>query len=405
MLPARALFYAILVSLLMSLIIGVMLLASSNQHQLVNHYNTQNRLLYNCASAVQLLMASSQDSIPETVIDLYQSQKDSISITQKKWGLLDVGFVASWSGKDTVKRSFLIGKQAPDYALKLAEGTSPLKVCGNTQVIGTTYLPREGVERGRVNGKYYENGKTIFGKVNQVGYINQDFLKNRFLEIEKLSTFQNSTSDYPDTIIHSFGKPTKVLIANYWNTSNWFLKDNIVLVAQNKIVLTADALLQDIIVIAPVIEIQSGFAGNIQAFASDSIVVQEGVDLIYPSVLGLLPNSNKDEFSPSLTIDNNSIIQGAIVVPTLGYQEREAIVTIKKQARVEGVVWVNAQLQHQGEIIGSVFCKNFFLQTASSIYENYLLDAVIDRPSLPSSFLVPTLFSDGKYRGIIKRLE
>jgi hypothetical protein len=405
MLPARALFYAILVSLLMSLIIGVMLLASSNQHQLLNHYNTQNRLLYNCASAVQLLMASSQDSIPKVVIDLYQAQKDSVSITQKKWGLLDVGFVASWSGRDTVKRSFLIGKQAPDFALKLAEGTSPLKVCGNTQIVGPVYLPREGVERGSINGRYYENDKNIFGKISQVEYINQDFLKSRFLEIEKFTNLTTSLIEYPDTIIHSFGKPTKMLVADYWNTSNWYLKDNIILVAQNKIVLTADALLQDIILIAPIIEIQSGFGGSIQAFALDSLVIEEGVNLIYPSVLGLLPRSDIRDFSPRLTIKDNSVIQGAIVVPTLEYQEKEAIVTIEEKAQVEGIVWVDGQLQHKGEIIGSVFCKNFYLQTAASIYENYLLDAIIDHPSLPSGFLLPAVFSEKKSRGIIKRLE
>ena len=404
MVPARALFYAILVSLLVALIIGVMLLASSNQHQLVNHYDNQTRLLYNCQSGIELLMANKKDSLPPTIIDLYQEAKDSVLLIQKKWGVLDVGFVSSWLGRDSIERSFLIGKSPPDYALQLSEGTSPLQVCGDTKIIGTAYLPTEGVERGTINGKYYEHDEMIFGKVKLVENLNQDFLNSRFFYLENLSTQINSTETFSDTIIHSFGKPSKVLVADYWNTANWYLKDNIILVAQNKIVVSSDAILQDIILIAPVIEIQQGFAGSIQAFASDSLVVAQDVHLSYPSILGLLPNQNI-QISPRLTINNNSLVEGAIIVPSFVYQEYEPIVTIEQQAQVKGQVWVNGQLQHKGTILGSVFCKNFLLQTASAVYENYLLDATIDRSNLSSNFLIPAIFNVDKPKAIIKRLE
>lgn len=408
-LPARALFYAIITSIFVALISSALLLSSYHQHLLLGYYQTQNRLVNNCVSATELILGSEQAAIPEILIDLFGKQKDSVSIEQKSWGVLDIVTISAWSGqgsqRDSIQKSFFIGKQAPNYALRLAEGTNPLYVCGNTKIVGDAFLPREGVERGFMQGKPYQRQKLIFGKQTLIKPIDNKALKARFEQLNNLKNTPSNVLLEGDSLINSFGKNTLVITSKSFNSQQLFLKGNILVLASQEIIVNANTELEDVVLVAPKILIQEGFQGNIQAFAWDSLEVEANVNLTYPSILSLLPEDKKRKFSPELSMQSGSKIAGAIVVPSFRYYSYKTKVNLQSNTIVNGQVWVDGLLQPKGVIYGAVACNKFLLQTPAAIYENYLLDAIIDRTLLPKDYLSPILISKEGNKRILKYTE
>lgn len=406
---ARALFYAVIVSVFVAIISSALLLSSYHQHLLMGHYSNQKRLLHNCESGVQLLLGAQRTQIPSTVIDLYNNGTDSIRVAQQPWGLLEVAFVESWVLNtvlpDTVKRSFFIGTSAPDYALKLSEGTDALALCGNTKIVGDVFVPKEGVERGFIHGKPFQGERLVDGKINIIKNTSNTFLKERFDQLAALEQNAVASPLESDSLTQSFGKPTKVLRSRNFNTAGLFLKGNVLIIADSLLTIAANSQLEDVILIGKTVQIESGFQGAIQVFAKDHLVVESDGLLDYPSVLSLLPKAKSMDFSPHIELQDGCNQTGAIVVPMFQYNEHQPIVHIHPKAIVNGQVWVNGLLQLDGSIYGSIFCDAFLLKTAAAVYENYLLDAVIDRSGLSPYYLAPPLLGNGNKRGILKFLE
>ena len=406
---ARALFYAVIVSIFVAIISSVLLLNSYHQHLLMGHYSNQKRLLHNCESGVQLLLGAQRAAIPSTVIDLYNNGTDSIRIAQQPWGLLEVAFVESWALNtvlpDTVKRSFFVGTPAPAYALKLSEGTDALALCGNTKIVGDVFVPKEGVERGFIHGKPFQGERLVDGKINIITNTSNAFLKERFEELAALEKNAIASSLEFDSLVQSFGKSTKVLRSRNFNTAGLFLKGHVLIIADSVLTIAANSQLEDVVLIGNTVHVESGFQGAVQIFAKDHLIVEADVLLDYPSVLSLLPKAKSADFSPHIELQDGCTQTGAIVVPTFQYNEHQPIVHIHPEAIVNGQVWVNGLLQLDGSVYGSIFCDAFLLKTAAAVYENYLLDAVINRRALSSYYLAPPLLGSKNNRGILKFLE
>ncbi|MGH1338874.1 MAG: hypothetical protein ACRBFS_22350 [Aureispira sp.] len=407
-LDARALFYAIIVSVFVALMSASILLSSYHQHHLMRQYQLQERLLDNCQSGIELLLGSSTKTEAVSPIDLFGAERDSVLLEEREWGLLDVILSKSWSGqgyyKDSVLKIALIGKQTSNYALKLAASNAPLYVYGNTRIVGTAFLPREGIERGYTNianGKQYTGEKLIYGEQKIASAVDKTFLKERFANLETMA-YRLPTVIEQDSIVQGFDEPTLVVGGAVFDRAGVVLKGNIVVVAEDYIKVAANAVVEDVLFFAKTIVIEKGFQGSLQAFAWDSLVVEEGAVLEYPSVLGLLPYEKTTEFSPFLQLQERVKLTGTLMVPSFRYNKYKSKVLIPPTAHVTGQVWVNGVLEHRGVVKGNIFCEEFLLQLPTGVYKNYLLEAVIDRKALPKAYLTPNILSDQKDRYILK---
>jgi hypothetical protein len=410
-LPARALFYAIIVSVFVAMISGAMLLSSYHQRLLLGYYQMQEGLIDNCQSGVELVLGAKATVIPKMTLDLFQQEKDSVRLEQKAWGLLEVATVKSWSGqgmyRDSLIKTFLVGNEAPNYALRLSEGTSPLYVCGTTRVVGTAFLPREGVERGAFNvaqGSPYTGDKLIYGKTELVKPTDMNIYKERFDDLRALQSLRGNISLEQDSILQPFNQPTLILEGGRFNTTGLVLKGNVIIVANERIEVSANSVLEDVLLVAPEIVIEAGFQGTVQAFAWDSLVVETGVFLDFPSVLCLLPYEERTDFSPEIVLQEGAEMIGTLMVPSFRYNTYKSKVTIEPTAKITGQVFVKGVLQHKGIVLGSVFCTEFLLQTPAGVYENYLLDAIIDRSLLPNAYLTPSILGEKDYKQVLKYL-
>ena len=175
---------------------------------------------------------------------------------------------------------------------------------------------------------------------------------------------------------------------------------NIIFVSSSTIFIGKECKIASAIFYAPKIVIEKGFIGSLQAFASDSIFIGQDVELNYPSVVGLIKGESETGLS-YLSIDEGAIVQGVVFGTSIkGGQEIQ--LTIKKDAEIEGQVYCSGSVDHKGKIYGSLLCQKLILKTPSSVYENHLLNAVVDNTKLSKHFVGVNLLSQSKARAIVR---
>jgi hypothetical protein len=420
MLKAGALFVAVTISFVIAVLISL-LITLAFQYKIQNRQNLlQKKLERNANSAIVLLMNNTAEETTEEskIIDLYEEESDSVKIKTISWGVFKVATVKAFSGRYSLTKTVEFGYK-PDETLSgavyLTDLSRPLNLCGKTKITGNCYLPEAGVKRGYIEGKSFEGSTLINGTIknskNSLPPLNKDITK-KLSDVFGNSSFQSglykevSLSD-KDTLINSFLDTTMLIRVNGDITIlSKFLSGNIIVYATQSLTIDQSSKLEDITLFARDIKIKTGFSGNIQAFATDSIIVEENCKLNYPSALGLFKKDHKTQ-QPFIKLLKNSEVDGIVFTCQSEFvsDQSQTLVSLDKGAILKGQLYVDGFADIKGEVDGMVWCNKFLLKTASSIYENHLLDAVIDRTKLSTYYIGSGLIASGKKKNIIKWLE
>jgi len=187
-------------------------------------------------------------------------------------------------------------------------------------------------------------------------------------------------------IFNSFTDTTAIYrsASSYWSVENISLAGNIELFSDNEIYLNPSANLQNIIVVGRKIVLKSGFVGQIQVFASDTIVVEDNVKLLYPSNLTVIDSKGNQKL---IYLGKKSEIQGAVWIWNPATDNNNSlIIRIEPGAVVKGQIYSPGRIQLSGDVWGTLYANLFFLSTPNAYYENYIFNSVIDGEKLPSDF-------------------
>ena len=160
---------------------------------------------------------------------------------------------------------------------------------------------------------------------------------------------------------------------------NQVVKGKVMVISSDFIRVSSNAELENVILKAPTVVFDKGFEGSVQVFARDSIIVGEDCYLKFPSTL-VLKSPSKPNYSPKITLEAGTRLAGNIILKQASFNLRSnGMVTINKGSLVNGTVYSEGYTQLRAcEIQGDVYTKKLFLKTRSSIYENTLLNVVID---------------------------
>lgn len=345
---------------------------------------------------------------------LYNEDYKSVKAHKSFWGIYEKIYSEASIKNNTIKKTALIGSKLDNnVALYVKDNNSPLVLVGDTKIKGDAYLPKRGVKSGNIAGTSYYGEIYIYGTKN----ICKSFPKisNKILghikTIDK-NAFKLDAIDYIDLStskihVNSFEKPLQLI----YNTSEIRLSDvsitgHIKIESHTKIVVDASAKLTDVILIAPVIEIQHHVKGTFQAFATESISVDKHVTLDYPSSLVLSKDYVKEEPNNNpkmIFVNDHSIVKGSILA--LGNSlpnNYDAQIKINPNAIIKGTVYCEQNLELRGTVYGTVFTNDFIIKEAGSIYQNHLFNALINSEELESEF-IGFLIKDSK-KGIVKWL-
>lgn len=410
MIKAGALTLVLAISLIMLSFLAAMMTMQQYSRQHAAEWRKNTVLERNLHSATQLLFAKEFISYEDTAwIDLFGYGTDTVSIIKKPWGAYEVGVANSYLSHDTLSCAMVMGTPfSPQerYALYIANEDRPLSVSGNTIIKGDAYLPPAGIRKAYIEGKSYEGpDHPVDGKIHESNAVLPSLAPALLNYLQSFFDTGNLVEPFPlpvagDSIHHSFLHPTLfIALQNPAALSGMNLNGNIVIVSDSTVTITANNALEDVLFFAPCIIVEEGFKGSVQLFAKDSILVGKNCLLDYPSAVGLIPGQDDPsvmEFSPYIHIDSASTVWGAVFAQSMDSGHFMSEIRIRPGATVYGQIHAEGLLEMRGSAIGSTRCRRFKLQTPSTLYENFVLDATLNFKDLSPDYRgAPLLGSSG----------
>ena len=420
MIRAASLIYAVFISLIIALISSAFILNTYHHQQYIASINSRDQVLADSYSGIRLLLANQEQVRPgETVLmDLYEDESHPVQLKRKSWGVYEV-LEATAKRKNYISKKIALSGantlQGEEVALYLSDINKPLGLCGKTMLKGNCYLPKSGVKRTYIEGQHFVGNELVQGTIKNSG-TTLPALNDALLEVSSyyLSATTRSGDSLvyfdemleTDSIVHSFDKSTLLIHSDLpIRLSQLFLKGNIIIRSDERIEIEKSCQLEDVLIYAPQILVKEQFKGNVQLYASDSISIASACSLFYPSSVALINNRQREK-DFEVMIHQDAVVEGAVFVQNK-YPSRKsrALLTIKEQAVVRGEVYCNDYLELTGKVEGSVYCRRFVLKTPSSVYENHLLNATIDRSKLSPHYVGIPLLQTTYPKKIVKWLD
>lgn len=401
MIKAHSLLYAIYICLLVSIICGALLYFSNLYNLLNQHYNLREEMYIHNQSSVNFALANFNTNSEVKTIEKENGIEGSY--LSKKFGLLTLLITKSVFQNDTISSTFFVGTyNDKSPALYLANFTKSLSYTGQVKIFGNCFLPTNHIENSFVLNKV--NKLEQKGEV-AISNIKLPDLRPEFYEIfeKKPGNVNLGVSMNSDTIsFNSFERPVKLLKINPV-LGRVAIKGNFILQSNDSIVVSRNTILEDVILMAPKIIFEEGFKGNVQAFATLKISIEQKVDLDYPSVVCVY---NKYVEESSIKIGKDVRVKGAIVLFGNKFEDvQKNSLEIESGARIIGDIYCTGKLDLKSDVYGSVYTNRFFFKTNSSVYDNLISDIEINPSKKPTFFIdVPLFGTKNTNYAILKKL-
>lgn len=410
MLKAAALYLVLVISLIVSVLLGSLIYLAFFFRDQDARFNRKEQLRQQIDAGYSLVTSTNFPYALDTALTNITQQGDSVYLSRYEWGLYDIAVVRAHMQRDSLMKTALLGPAPTDSTvLYITDEDRPVSVSGETVIKGTAFLPKSGVRPSYVDGEYFKgNEKIVEGKSKdsdrQMQVLNtkrltalqallkQDSLKGDMLPI-------GTTNKYP------FHQRTLRyhLRAGQGQISD-SLMGNIQLLSDTTIVIPATAFLQDILVIAPCIRIEKGFKGAAQFFATDSLILEDNVSLQYPSTAAVIGAEGK---RTSLRIGNNCNIAGTVLLYEPKRSDMPSAASLGKDCKIQGDLIVYGLLDYSKglQVVGRTACYRFLYKSPSSMYENFLVNIKFDRSKLSPHFLSSYLLIADQKKQINKPLK
>lgn len=418
MIRAGALYYSIFITFVITLITGSLMLIVRNSSMLADIRGLTMQAAYNARDGITVALDRELTSgqYPAT-IDLYNNPGsiDDVEVNSFLWGAYRVMTSrVSWGNGEQTEVA-LTGADPEQYeplAIYLADEKRYLSLCGKTVITGTCYLPATGVRKANIEGQVFRGNKLVEGLIktstSSLPKLNEDVIDgivSCFAPAQEGSgvTFENFIRDLKDSLSVSFYDSTLVVYSNSPVVlENIYLSGNISIVSTGAVRIRKSALLDNITIYASSVYIDDDFTGCLQAFASDTLLTGSDCTFNYPSGLAVV---NTGINNITLEIGEGSSLAGYL----LAYQEKRAqkpaLIKTGNGTEIHGLVCSTGNADHRGVLKGTIICDGFSLRTGSSLYENHLLNAVIDRSRLSEYYSFPYLLDEYKKGEIITWLN
>ncbi len=417
MLKAGALYYAILISLVISVICTLMIGLAFMSRSYFIHSDKRERVLDNSKSGIEYMLSkSSSISDGDTEIDLFGNDEDTVRMKRRNWGLFQVLYASAKFKRARFSRTAMLGYSTSFFdslAIYLEDRNRPLLLSGTALLKGNLFLSPKGIDRAYIEGQNYSRNELFYGKMKKskmkLPKLEIDYLKywgkyfemnigemDSLKDISEISNFKGTHPFSKKTLIYHSENPIALKDLN--------LKGNVMIYSEKEIVVSNSAILDQVILIAPKIELTESCKSSLHLIASDSILIGENCKINYPSSLLLLKNEAGNSFAH---ISDKAQFKGNILVLEKQTNKRNNFISLEiaKEAHVLGQVYCQGNFELNGSLKGSVFTTNFLLATPSGIYENHILNGEVDGTKLDLNY-GGVLFSDfyGESK-VIKWLE
>ena len=417
-LKAGALLYTLVISFVIFLLCGLLILSAYLSRLEIINLNLFQKLVENAQSGINL--ARSNPALfqleNEAVIDLFGKGEDSVRLEKKQWGIFNILACTSFSGTKEQQLACLLGQytaRMDTLAIYLVDKNTALTLAGNTYLNGICYLPKSGTKRGTFEQIPYTGNQLVHGDIristNQLPIFDSIIEKKLFEQLYSLhqdSIIEFESIEQKNKIINSFFNKRLVIHSkNKIKLHGKQIIGNVFIQSDQEIEIDADNEIVDAIFFSPSIKLNSKLMVQGQFFSSDSILIEKDVILNYPSVIGIFA-SQPENLIRKIVLKEDSKVYGEVVTlePELIGSSNCQIV-LDSSSSVICRVYSNGTINIRGQVIGSVYTKEFYIQSGNSYYSNLLFNASIDRPSLNSKFVLSGILEKSSNLQVIKWIK
>jgi len=310
-------------------------------------------------------------------------------------------------GNDSIERIALVGaiKSKENIALYLEDHNNSLVLVGDTKIQGKAIIPSKGVVAGSISGEYYTNDQLIYGSIaysqNTLPQLETGYSEYVRLILNSAIGENQEVTGLSDNLTNSFVENEKVIYSRDALSIFEKITGYVRVQSDKEILVELTASLHDAMLVAPIVRIKSGFKGNIHVMASDSIIVEQNVQLVYPSSLVIHTNSNIE--NPAIVIEDNSSISGVITFLQDNIPVRPTLnINISEKAEITGDIYCQGYLELSGVIRGSVYTHKFLTRASGNQYINHILGGKILPKTLNENYVGLPL--SGAKKGVVQWL-
>ncbi len=401
-LKAGALQYTIFIAVVIALLIFAFISLTYLQQHFKNKASLYKQVIHNTNLAINYMATKKTTYNQPVEIQFTENPTEHTFIEKKHWGVFDLVTTTSTIQKETfTKNAFLGGYLQERPSLYVQDNNQPLVVVGNTKIEGITYLPKQGVKRGTIAGNSYTGTQLIYGSIQLSkpklpALKNNDYLKRLSQGTLQISNSVSLELNENIELQNSFNKPTQYFYSNSTiSLRDVKLSGNIIIQSSTLIKVYPSALLADIIIVAPKIQILENVTGNFQAFASKEILIAKNCTLHFPSSILIYEKKKSTSIhrpEPTTEIDHIEIQTGTNIDGVVGFLSDNKTNTFKPQilqesnTTIKGEVYCNGNFELKGTVIGSVFTKGFISNQFGSIYQNHVYNGNILTTNFPEKY-------------------
>jgi hypothetical protein len=409
-LPAGALLLVLSVSIIVAAILLSLILLATNRRILGQQDSLREQVRGNLFSG--LAYAQAHPDLPAFRIhhlDLFGDEADSAQVMRRPWGLFDIMLVTTGKGTFRDTTIALLGSTfslVNQTALYLSDENMPLTVNDDARVQGGAWLPGKGdVRPGSLPLTGARRaGQAVTGRIRASQPILPLARDSAFTRLRAYAELQladllppgsKSISSQP-AIAYSFKGQPLVWYHDGPFTLRGSLAGQVVVVSSQRLVIEAGCKLDNALVLAPTIIIKTGFQGRAQFIARDTVFVGDSCRFAYPSAICAYGNKQTALVSIGAGTQLRGVVLVAAAEPGLA-----CVVRLTPTTTVEGQVFSAGAVENCGLVRGTVMCRRLLYHGVGSYFENYLVNATLDRTALPPAFLSTRLLNPGGHSNVV----
>jgi len=388
-LKGSAVQYAITIAVLIAMLLGALLMLS-HTHQLFRLQSQKYTEVINAAfDGIKI-----ETVVDEEIASYFKNDSIPLTVSKEAWGAFERITSTAKSHKKRHRQSALLGGTNEELptSVYVTNSDKPLILAGNARLQGDAYVSRSGIVAATLNQLAYTGASLVDGEI-KIGRSILPELKRSWLE-SSLQWLRYSPKK-EDSLVrsaayhgNSFQNPTAILY-NQNTTIEQDLRGNIAFISSQPITIKKWAQLHDVLIVAPQITVEKGFAGNAHFLASEWILLEEDVELAYPSSLVVMDTAKERANDTSaIYLSKDTRVQGAIVYINKGQEVNYFTTTsvfLEENVRVMGQVYCEGNTELLGTVYGSVYTKQF-TATVGSRYNNHLYNGKVLAYDIPDGF-------------------
>jgi hypothetical protein len=408
-LKGGALYVAIIISILISIILSLFIVIAYHNVQSVQAQNSLMQLNQSLESGFEIAQSAYYNPNSGASWQKMPYNNDSVIVKKMAWGCFTIVDVKAKNSHFNLHKTGLFGSDASmDKALIVAEQNKPIGLAGKIKFNGSCYLPKAGVKSAYIEGTSFSDLNSIRLYIKQapayIPEIDENYLKSIEQTQLELNVYTDSLIAFiPEVLNQSFKQKTAVIQQGSVTLNSQMLSGNIKVIASNIITVENTCQLNNILLIARKVIFKKGFKGTVHVIAKDSIMTEDECEFNYPSSFCVYSNSSSIIANPlvrGVFFGTQCKFKGGLLAANNKTNSSRMMIRLNKQFEMIGNIYSSDYADAQGNLYGSIFCKTLLLQTPSGVYENHLLNCMIDPKRYGANLAVPKWFKQKENKSV-----